>query len=220
MQKTKEKIILAAEKLFATEGIEGVSLRRISAESGQRNNSALQYHFGNRETLLDTILEYRMTAINERREAMLASIETREDVRAIVSALVYPFIEQVSVTEDSYYVGFLARYFSFVGPDVIFSESKPWMSGVLGVNRRLQDLLSHLPGEVLDQRLLMMGTLCVQAIADYEHKVRQPLGAGKVPAAEQFASVLVDYLCGGLTAELTEQTQAVLQGLGRSDLLA
>lgn len=35
----------AAEKLIAVRGIENVSIRDIVSEAGQKNESALQYHF-------------------------------------------------------------------------------------------------------------------------------------------------------------------------------
>src|ERR687892_231101 len=45
---TAERLIAAAESLFATHGIDGVSLREINRAAGARNASALQYHFGDR----------------------------------------------------------------------------------------------------------------------------------------------------------------------------
>ena len=41
-------LIAAAERLFASRGIDGVSLREINREAGQRNTTSLQYHFGDR----------------------------------------------------------------------------------------------------------------------------------------------------------------------------
>ena len=49
---TREKFLLTAERLFGERGINGVSLREISRAVGQRNPSALQYHFGSRDALL------------------------------------------------------------------------------------------------------------------------------------------------------------------------
>ena len=42
----------SAEQLFAAHGVDGVSLRQITREAGQRNTTALQYHFGSRDGLL------------------------------------------------------------------------------------------------------------------------------------------------------------------------
>ncbi|MCY1296682.1 Bacterial regulatory protein, tetR family [compost metagenome] len=45
-----------AEVLFAERGIEAVSLREIVSESGQRNSSAVKYHFGTREDLILAVI--------------------------------------------------------------------------------------------------------------------------------------------------------------------
>lgn len=211
MQTTKEKLILAAEKMFALEGIEGVSLRRISASSGQRNNSALQYHFGSRQVLMEAILAYRMEGINRRRCQMLEELDQggqSNDIRALVAAVVYPFIEQVSVSQESYYVGFLSRYYSYTQPKAVFSEDKPWMSGLMSINNRLQSLLGDIPPVVLGQRLTLMGSLTIHSIADFEQRARQL--AADSPPASVFASLLVDFIHSGLVSPLAEQTLATL----------
>jgi len=56
----KVALILAAELLFARDGIEGASLREIAAQAGQRNHHAVQYHFGSRDTLVQAVFDYRM----------------------------------------------------------------------------------------------------------------------------------------------------------------
>ena len=64
---TREKLIIAAEQLFAERGIQDVSLRQINNAAGQRNASATHYHFGSRDTLVRAIFEFRMTGIDQRR---------------------------------------------------------------------------------------------------------------------------------------------------------
>jgi AcrR family transcriptional regulator len=53
----KEQIVLAAERLFAERGLDGVSLREIGAAVGNANNSAVQYHFGSKDQLVRAIFE-------------------------------------------------------------------------------------------------------------------------------------------------------------------
>ncbi|MDA2927052.1 CerR family C-terminal domain-containing protein [Acidobacteria bacterium AH-259-G07] len=50
MKDTKQKIIQAATKLFAQEGLEGVSIRQISQKAGV-NLAAINYHFHSKEQL-------------------------------------------------------------------------------------------------------------------------------------------------------------------------
>lgn len=65
---TRERLILAAEQLFATRGVDGAQLRDIVALAGQANPSAVQYHFGSREHLLLALMAERQ----QRVEAVLA----------------------------------------------------------------------------------------------------------------------------------------------------
>jgi AcrR family transcriptional regulator len=53
---TRGRLVNAAAHLFARRGIETVPLRDIGALAGQRNASAVQYHFGGRWDLVAAIL--------------------------------------------------------------------------------------------------------------------------------------------------------------------
>ncbi len=54
---TRDRILIAAAHLFARHGIEEVRLRDVAVLAGQRNSSAVQYHFGGRWDLVAGILE-------------------------------------------------------------------------------------------------------------------------------------------------------------------
>jgi AcrR family transcriptional regulator len=53
---TRGLLLRAAEQLFADQGVDGARTRDITARAGQANSSALHYHFGSREGLLQEIL--------------------------------------------------------------------------------------------------------------------------------------------------------------------
>ena len=59
-ESTKEQILLAAERLIADHGVDGVSMRQIGSAVGSGNNSAVLYHFGSKEKLVQAIFEYRL----------------------------------------------------------------------------------------------------------------------------------------------------------------
>jgi AcrR family transcriptional regulator len=71
LNRTKTKIIETAERLFAEKGINNVSTREIAREAGQKNHSALHYHFGDKESLLDALLDYRLIPLDNRRKILL-----------------------------------------------------------------------------------------------------------------------------------------------------
>ena len=88
----RERLIEAAEQLFAERGIDGVSLREINAASGSRNTSALQYHFGGRVGVVKAVLAKHHPEIEARRRALLDQYEAAriDDLRALAAALVHP----------------------------------------------------------------------------------------------------------------------------------
>ena len=66
MTDAKERLISAAEHLFARHGVHRTQMNEINARAGQRNPSAVHYHFGSREGLLAEVtseVEARQRAV-------------------------------------------------------------------------------------------------------------------------------------------------------------
>jgi AcrR family transcriptional regulator len=84
---TREEIIRAATRLFARRGIHAVTVREIHEAAGQRNTSAVQYHFGSREGLLREIVERQQVPIDKERGEWL---DVATDLHGYVEALVEP----------------------------------------------------------------------------------------------------------------------------------
>jgi AcrR family transcriptional regulator len=70
MKETRHKVLDTAERLFATKGVNAVSLRDINTAAGV-SQGVLHYHFGGRDGLLKAILERRLPALAQERQAML-----------------------------------------------------------------------------------------------------------------------------------------------------
>ncbi|PQP20023.1 TetR/AcrR family transcriptional regulator [Rhodococcus opacus] len=84
----RDSLIEAGAELFAQHGIEGVSLREVTRAAGQRNSTALQYHFGGRAGLVRAIVEQGASSVSIRRNALLdrqaqAPVTTVRDVAAL-----------------------------------------------------------------------------------------------------------------------------------------
>jgi AcrR family transcriptional regulator len=92
LEPTRERILAAAEELFARRGVEGVSLREITRASGTRNTVGLQYHFKDRKGVLEAILAKHLVAVDARRHALLDRCEAEErgDLRDMAGALIAP----------------------------------------------------------------------------------------------------------------------------------
>lgn len=94
---TRKRIIDTAERLFAERGVESTSLLEIAKESGQKNRSALQYHFTNKEGLLNAVLDKHANDISQARSLMLDELEQRGSfaLDELVEALVLPMASQL-----------------------------------------------------------------------------------------------------------------------------
>ena len=90
---TRDRVFLAAERLFARDGFQAVSVRDITAEAGV-NLAAVNYHFGSKDGLLFEIFRHRSAEINRTRARMLHEATDRAGgkptVRAILEALIAP----------------------------------------------------------------------------------------------------------------------------------
>lgn len=108
---TRERLIEAAERLFAEQGVNVVSLREIVRESGARNVTALQYHFGDRKGLLRAVLERHHRDVEIARNALLDSYEADggHDVRALAGILVRPLAAKLSDPAGRAYLRILAE---------------------------------------------------------------------------------------------------------------
>jgi AcrR family transcriptional regulator len=99
---TKRRLLSAAAELFAERGIDAVSLREITAASGVRNSTALQYHFGDRRGLLRAVLARHHDDVERARHELLDEYEARargaggDDLRALVGAFVRPLAAKLA----------------------------------------------------------------------------------------------------------------------------
>ena len=106
LNRTKTKIIETDERLFAEKGINNVSTREIAREAGQKNHSALHYHFGDKESLLDALLDYRLIPLDNRRKILLdeAVLKSKSlNLRELITVLITPLAERaLDPKEDNY----------------------------------------------------------------------------------------------------------------------
>ena len=92
---TKERILNAAEELFAQQGYAATSLRAITGLA-KVNLAAVNYHFGSKEALLAAVIERRLLPLNRERSARLDAVlddAARQGRRPDVDATLRAFIE-------------------------------------------------------------------------------------------------------------------------------
>ena len=72
--RTPDRILDAAEDLFAAQGIHATSLRSITQLAGV-NSAAIHYHFGDKQALVQAIVARRVAPVNRERLKRLESLE-------------------------------------------------------------------------------------------------------------------------------------------------
>ncbi len=93
---TPTRILDAAERLFSEEGLQGVSLRRITKEADV-NLASIHYHFGSKENLFRRVLERRIEPLNAERLELLGTVESGSakgvlSLEAVLEAFLAPAV--------------------------------------------------------------------------------------------------------------------------------
>jgi AcrR family transcriptional regulator len=203
----KSAMIAVAERMFAERGIHEVSMRDVAAAAGQRNNSAVQYHFGGRDGLVLAVFRYRMGQINIARLTYLDDIDSSgrtDTVRALVEAFIYPLADFLATADGSNYARFIARVSPSVDTQSVeFREVSEANNEVVS---RLTRTLNHLSRRVAVERIDLMSNMTVAALAVFEQRREE---GNPVVKADFDTTVdhLVDLMVAALLAPQSEHTR-------------
>ena len=91
---TKNKILDAAEHLFAVNGFNGTSLREITSQA-EVNLAAVNYHFGSKKELIKAVMSRYMNELSPRLEGALKEIcdnDKKPTLIDVFSAFVEPLL--------------------------------------------------------------------------------------------------------------------------------
>ena len=110
---TKERILGAAEVLFAQRGFDGASLRQLTTAAGV-NLAAVNYHFGSKDKLVEEVFRRRLDALNERRLAALARIAGAPETTLddVLEAFIRPALDLSHDDSGALFMRVLARAFA------------------------------------------------------------------------------------------------------------
>ena len=106
---TREKILNAAETLFAEQPFDSVSLRDITLKAGVTLALA-SYHFGTKEALFEAVVARRADILGRMRQERLAGL-VNPGVRELLDAFMSPLFEKAGSREPGWghYLRVLAR---------------------------------------------------------------------------------------------------------------
>lgn len=112
---TRERILDAAEELFAQQGYEGVSVRQIMAKA-EADVSLAYYHFKSKRDLFDQVMLRRVEHLNAIRLEALEALEKRHaddapTVEEIIDAFTHPLLDLLATQHDDwkYYFQLIAQ---------------------------------------------------------------------------------------------------------------
>jgi AcrR family transcriptional regulator len=154
---SREKLLQAAEALFAKGGFENVSLREIASAAGQKNHHAVQYHFGNREGLITAIFCYRMAQMEESRAAMLAAAEEAGNLanaRTLVEIVFIPQLALPGQQTNPSYANFLCQYLLRNKGTAFGDFGVALPNNIARALELLRKRMSHLPEAIAQRRLV------------------------------------------------------------------
>jgi AcrR family transcriptional regulator len=110
--KTRERILRAAERLFAERGYDGVSVRSI-ASAAHVQLALLSYYFHSKLGLYRSVFQRRIEPISERRLELLRRVLRRVDpppsIEEILDALARPWVELRDQPGGQHYSRLIAR---------------------------------------------------------------------------------------------------------------
>jgi AcrR family transcriptional regulator len=192
---TRERILDAAERLFAEHGFDAVGMRAL-AEEAEVNLGAATYHFGSKEALYSEVFLRRFKPTEDLRVKMLKKAQAEHDgpleVKKIVECMIRPPF--FTVLEHPDFAKLLARNL-FLPP--------PFMKGV--IEKEVEITGEHFlaaftksmpnvpPGLILMRMMLSGGVLLMFAANMSGAKILAKAG-------EAVLGQLVDFIAAGMEA--------------------
>ncbi len=209
-EETRAQLIRAGERLFAERGIEVVSLREITRAAGQRNATALQYHFEDRRGLLRAILAKHNLDVDAERHTMLDELEEASSVsaREWVQALVMPAAAKLADRDGGRdFLRISAELMNRPAPKFNRRALEDVRSSVNRWRRLIAPLMPELSVDRLHRRFTALRIMYFELARRAESSRRRD--------DRLFASHLVDLITTVLISPLSEETRGLLRERNR-----
>ena len=201
---TKERILDAAERLFAEQGVDATSLRAITREASV-NLAAVHYHLGSKEALLQAVLARRVGPVNQTRLKALDQLEAAAGdgavaLEAILRAFLEPALEYLATEERGALLSrLLARLYWEAGPDLRTVVLQQFGEVVVRFSKALERSLAPMPtSEVLVRFHYVVGVM-VHVLARPAMAAAGPFAPPAESPAEQLDR-MVAFAAAGMRA--------------------
>lgn len=214
---TRARLISVAERLFAVRGIEGVSLIEISRAAGQRNSNACQYHFGDKQGLVQAILDKHVPGIAARRAALLAGLprtNRSERLRSLVRAFVRPVAAKLEDADGGR--EFIRINAQLIALHALSARGIPASPLRLAQADRFRRMLLQvlralrLPKVIAEQRLLLASELVFHGLDDHVRMLELAGRRRTTVATRLFVANLEDSIVALLSAPVSPEARALI----------
>jgi AcrR family transcriptional regulator len=168
---TRALLLDVAEELIGARGMD-VSLREIAAAAGQRNNSAVRYHFGDKDGLIDALMYDRIGKAEARRQVLVDRAGDLSSCSAaeLLEMLWQPLLDLDNGQGSYCFIRFLLGYQVMTGghthPIGADPERHPAFYAIISA---LNARFSHLSFEQFGYRLGLMAMMFWSAVAMHYH---------------------------------------------------
>jgi len=207
MPETQEKLIDAAESVFAAHGFHGASVREITHAAGS-NVSSVNYHFGSKEALFIAMIRRRAAPINKRRIELLEdTLRTNGaaplSMRQIVACIVQPMIDGFMGEDRTQQANFLRALNRVMSEEIAFMASlreEVFAEVIARFGSELARSLSDLPREMIATCFTYIGT----SLSIVMQSLSKQCECADAPADSPDSRYLLSYIAGGLEAIVSD----------------
>lgn len=207
---TREALLDAAEELFSAFGVEGASMRAISAAAGL-THAAVNYHYPSKDRLVDAVLLRRGEVVSRRLGELLEQMEARDrtpTAQELISAIISPHLELLreDPTGGLRWIRITARLMLGQDPHLIQSSYVP-----AGLRERLWRLI-HLAFPSASAALLhtswyvAVATL-LQMLGNSDAWIAQAVRETGPQGMSAYVDILTKFTASGFAAVVTDAAQ-------------
>jgi AcrR family transcriptional regulator len=197
---TKERILTAAEALFAQRGFEGASLRQLTAAAGV-NLAAVNYHFGSKDNLVEEVFKRRLDQLNARRLTALKQVSGQSEttLEDVLGAFIRPALDLSHDGGGGLFMRVLARAFAEHDDSLRKFLSDNYGHVMRQFTAEFARLLPHLSKEELYWRIDLVTGALTHAMSGFGI-IQRKSDVSETIHREQTAAHLIRFASAGLSA--------------------
>lgn len=195
---TKDRILGAAEELFAQYGFTGTSLRQVTSLADV-NIAAVNYHFGSKENLVNEVFRRRMDEMSTNRLAALKGAMEKHpgELEPILAAFVEPALAMAQDRQGGgAFVRVVARAYAEKNDNLRKFLSDHYGHVLREFAKAIATAVPGLSKEELYWRLDFLAGALTYAMADFG-LIKRPTGVSEAAHRERAARELIRFSAAG-----------------------